>query len=307
MSDDGRISRRFAIQLGLGALFVPGVLQAATAQRRPLLQRAIPSSGEQLPVIGIGTARGYNTLTVENRASLLQILQKFAELGGKMIDTSPEYGGTEAVLGELIATGNLRDALFVADTITSGASRADATRQVTESMRRLRVDRIDLMQLSLSTVTPDTMAMLHELKSAGRVRYVGVVGAGAESYDALEVVMRRERLDFIQVDMSVDDPRASKTILPLAVERGAAVIINHPFGHGRVFKHVLGKAIPAWARDIEARSWAQIFLKYLVAQPGVTVVVPGTERLEFVVDNMGAARGRLPNEALRRKIEATVA
>ena len=302
------ITRRQAlleISVGVGALLT-SVGSSALAQKGGPITRPIASSGEQLPVIGIGTARGFDVVSSSDQARVSAVLQKFSELGGRVIDTSPESGRTEAILGAVIANTQLREKLFLADTIVAGDDRSTATSQLNESFRRLQAQKVDLVQVSLSDATADMIAMLNEMKAAGRIRYIGVVGSGLSAYDNLEIILRRERLDFVQVDMSVDDRRAARRIIPLASERGTAVMINHPFGRGRIFQHVLGKAIPAWAKDFDARSWAQIFLKYLVAQPGVTVVIPGTERLEYVVDNMAAARGKLPNESMRRRIEGLV-
>ncbi len=316
MNDDVRINRRKAIQAAIGtALLLPSALRALHVQRGTetgtgagtLIKRTIPSSGEQLSAIGVGTARGYTSPTNENRDELQQIIQRFVSQGGSMIDTSPDYGNTEVTLGEIITSLSVRDRLFVADTITSGPSRALAIAQVEESMRRLRTDKIDLLQIAVASVSAETVSLVKDLKSSGRVRYMGVVGVGADQHQELEVALRNERFDFVQVDMSVDDRRAAKRVLPLAADRGTAVIIDHPFGRGSVFTRVLGKAIPSWAKEIDAKSWAQIFLKYLIAQPAVTVVVPGTERLEYLEDNLGAARGKLPNASIQRRIEAVMA
>lgn len=308
MTDEFRITRRSAIKAGIAALLVPApLLHAATQKRLPLIARAIPSSGELVPVIGIGTARGYSQVSPDNLTMLAHVLREFTSLGGRIIETSPEYGDAESVLGEIIAREGLRDSLFLADTFAVGAGRIAAAQQFVESLRRLRSDKIELLQLPVSAANAETVALAQELKAEGKARYVGVVAVGAGNHDALETLIRTAKLDFVQVDMSAEDRSAAKRILPAAVDNGVAVMIDHPFGRGDLFAHVLGKALPSWAKDIGARSWAQIFLKYLVAQPGVTVVVPGTERLEYVADNLDAGRGKLPDASLQRRIEGVVA
>lgn len=307
MPDEFSISRRQAIQLGmalgLGMSGIPSVL-SALAQRGRLLTRHVPSTGELMPVIGMGTARGFGL--EKDRPMVGAMVRQLVAQGGKMIETSPSYGASEVLLGEAIAAAGQREQVFLATTITVSSPEA-VRRQVAASLERLRTERVDLIQVADVHNAAAMVPFIREWKEANRARYIGVVASDASEYEQLEQVMRRERLDFVQVSMSVSDRRAAVRILPLAVDRGVAVIVNQPFSQGRVFEQVLGKAIPRWARDMDATSWAQIFLKYVIAQQGVTCVVPGTDRPEYLADNLAAARGRVPNAAMLQRIEAAVA
>jgi aryl-alcohol dehydrogenase-like predicted oxidoreductase len=314
--DSPTISRRDALRMGVGAgiaLALPprlGDLLAQGEQRTaPLIERAIPSSGEKIPVVGIGTARRYDVgATPEELAPLREVLRRFPELGGKVIDTSPNYGRAESVSGELVRELGNRQRLFIATkTAVRSGDPQEATAQLEESLRRFGTDKIDLLQVHNLTSVDRMLPLLREWKAAGRVRYVGVTTSFDGQYAALEALMRAERLDAIQVDYAVDNRNAAERILPLAAERGMAVLVNLPFGRTRVFQNVQGRPLPDWAKEIDATSWAQIFLKYILGHPAVTCVIPGTAKMEYLTDNLGAARGRLPDEAMRRRIEAFVA
>lgn len=319
------LSRRELVQLGvsagLGAALAPVHRLAALTSREvvagsvterdaapALITRAIPSTGERLPVIGIGTARRYDVTTPEDKAPLLETLREFPKLGGKVIDTAPSYGQAEAVTGELIEQLALRDQLFLATKVSvRGTDPAPGVAQMAESMRRLRTDHIDLMQVWNLGGTATLLPVLREMKRAKTVRYIGVTTSSEQQYAALETLMNSEPLDFIQVDYAADNREAADRILPLAKDKGIAVIINLPFGRSRVFQNVLNTPVPEWTKEFEASTWAQVFLKYIAANPAVTCVIPGTAQLKYVNDNMAAARGALPDEAQRKKIEALVA
>jgi aryl-alcohol dehydrogenase-like predicted oxidoreductase len=319
------LSRRALIQRGVGAglavalapmarlVALPAPFGTAGAEAAPsapgaLILRTIPSSGEQLPAIGIGTARRYDVTTAEEKAPLLETLRLFPTLGGKVIDTAPSYGQAEPVTGELVEQLGIRDQLFLATKVSvRGTDPAPGVAQMAESFRRLRTKRIDLMQVWNLGGTATLLPVLREMKQAGTIRYIGVTTSSEQQYPALEALLKAELLDFVQVDYAADNREAADRILPLAKDRGAGVLINLPFGRSRVFQNVLSTPVPEWAKEFEATTWAQIFLKYIVAHPAVTCVIPGTAQEKYVRDNMGAAHGALPDAALLRKIEAAVA
>ncbi len=273
------------------------------AQPGSLIVRPIPSSGERVPVIGVGTARRWeNVTTPAELAPLREVLRAFADRGGKVIDTAPSYGAAEAVAGELVAGLGVRASLFLA-TKVSATGRQAGMEEIEASFRRLRTSRIDLIAVHNLRDTATQLQTLRELKQAGRIRYVGITTSFPRQYSEFERTMRTETLDFIQVDYALDSRAAAATILPLAADRGMAVMINLPFGRGRLFQAVQGRALPPWASDFDCASWAQFFLKYIVSHPAVTCCVPGTAKVEYLLDNLGASQGRLPDPATRRRME----
>ena len=299
----GEISRRDALKVGIGvglALTLDRIDLFAATQPSPLIQKPIPSTGEKIPVIGMGTARYFDSVTPELR----EVIKRFPELGGKVIDMAPSYSNAESVVGDIIAELNARPRYFLATKVTGpGSDRESGQRQIEESMRRLRTDRIDLMQIHNLIGVDQRLPLLRELKQAGRFRYIGATTSFARQYDAFEKLMREQQLDFIQVDYSIDARNIEQRILPLAAERGMAVLVNSPFRRGRTFERVKDRPLPSWTAELEVTTWAQLFLKYLASHPSVTCVIPGTERVQFLVDNMVAAHGRLPDAAMRRRIE----
>jgi aryl-alcohol dehydrogenase-like predicted oxidoreductase len=272
----------------------------------PSIERPIPSSGERLPVIGIGTAKRWEPgTTAAEMATLREVLRQLAERGGKVIDTAPSYGEAEAVAGELIADLGVRESLFLA-TKVGATGREAGIREVEASFRRLRVSRIDLIAVHNLRDTATQLGTLRELKQAGRIGYVGITTSFPRQYPDFERTMRAEILDFIQVDYALDSREAAATLLPLAADRGMAVMINLPFGRGRLFQAVQGRALPPWASSFDCASWAQFFLKYIVSHTAVTCCVPGTAKVEHLLDNLGSAQGRLPDAATRRRMEAFI-
>jgi aryl-alcohol dehydrogenase-like predicted oxidoreductase len=297
-------TRRELLKAGLGA--AASICLPATsllAQTTVLNQRKIPSTGESLPVIGIGTARRYEAVTTEaERAPLREVVRRLHEMGGKLIDTAPSYGTAEAVVGELVAGLGIRESLFLATKL--GARGRDAgTQQLEQSFTRLRTDKIDLVAVHNLQDTQTQLRTLREWKQAGRIRYVGITTSFDSQHPEFEKTMRAEALDFIQVDYALDNRKAGQRILPLAADRGMGVMINLPFGRNRLFSAVQGRALPPWAAEFDCTSWAQFFLKYIVAHPAVTCAIPGTAKPEYVVDNLGAARGRVPDAGMRRRME----
>ncbi|MGH7767208.1 MAG: aldo/keto reductase [Candidatus Binatia bacterium] len=286
------------------AVFLP---RSAVAQATPLIQRRIPSSGESLPVIGIGTARRYEDIKTEaQKAPLRETLRQFQELGGRLIDSSPTYGTAEAVVGELTAELRIRDALFLATKVSTDGGRDAGIQQIEQSFKRLRTDKIDLIAVHNLRGTDMQLRTLRDLKQAGRIRYIGITTSFPRQYDDFERTMKNETLDFVQVDYALDNRETGKRILPLAAERGMAVMINLPFGRGRLFNAMQGRKLPPWASEFDCGSWAQFFLKYIVSHPTVTCCMPGTAKVEYVLDNLSAARGRLPDAAMRRRMETFI-
>jgi aryl-alcohol dehydrogenase-like predicted oxidoreductase len=300
------LSRRDFIRAGIGmgaAMLVPS--SELLAQAAPLLQKKIPSSGESIPIIGLGTARRYEEVTSDaEKVPLRETILKFKEVGLKVIDSSPSYGTAEAVVGEIVEGLKIRDALFIATKVSLRKDgRDEGLKQIEQSFKRLRTNKIDLIAVHNLRDTQTQLATLREMKQAGRIRYVGITTSFDNQYGEFEQTMKKETLDFIQVDYALDNRDAGERILPLAADRAMAVMINLPFGRGRLFKAVQGKKLPPWVAEFDCASWPQFFLKYIVSHPAVTCAVPGMAKAEYVVDNLGAAHGRLPDAAMRKRME----
>lgn len=264
--------------------------------------RTIPSSGEPIPVIGLGT---WQTFSVGSdraaRAPLAEVLELFVGGGAKLIDSSPMYGSSESVAGDLMAAGKLRERLFVATKVwTSG--RDDGIRQIEASFKKLRVERMDLMQVhNLLDVGVHTKTLL-ELQQKGRVRYIGITHYASSAHAQVVRLLKAQRYDFLQINYSLDEPEAEREVLPAAAERGVAVIVNRPFAEGGMFRNVRGKPLPPWAAELGIASWAQYFLKWIVSHPAVTCAIPATSKPAHLRDNLQAGHGTLPAEAARRKM-----
>lgn len=303
----GKAVRRNVLKLiaGLPVLASMGASNAAA----PLLARRIPRTGESLPAVGLGT---WQVFDVAGRKAQLDeagdALRRFAELGGTLVDSSPMYRSSESVVGDLAAASGLHARLFLATKVwTQG--RDAGIRQMEESIRRMRVPSgraLDLMQVHNLTDTQTHLATLAQWKSAGRVRYVGVTHYHEGAHNDLERMVRDGQLDFVQVNYSLSERNADRRLLGAAAEAGVAVIVNRPFEEGALFRRVSGKALPQWAAEFDCASWAQFFLKWILAHPAVTCVIPGTRNARHIADNMGAARGRLPDAAARRKMAALI-
>ncbi len=287
----------------LAGLAAGAAAPAALAQAAPLLKKPIPSTGELIPIIGLGSARRYEEARTEaDMAPLRDTFRRFHELGGTVVDTAPSYGNAEGIMGDIIADLGIRRDLFIATKV--GVDNIEQGRaQIAESFRKLRTDRIDLLAVHNLRDITNELAYLRELKQAGRIRYVGATTSFDRQYEAFEQMMRRETLDSIQIDYALDNRNAAERIIPLAAERGMAVFINLPFGRGSVFRATQGKELPAWAAEIDVTTWAQFMLKYLVSHPAVTCAVPGMAQARYVDDNLKAAQGRMPDAAMRRRME----
>src|SRR5512141_886148 len=304
----GDVSRRAALKLiGVGAagLFAPDAFGAGSGGGPPLLTRAIPSTGERLPAVGLGTWETFDVGPgAETRRPLGEVLARFAARGGRLVDTSPMYGRAEGVLGTLAAEAKVLPSLFVATKVwTRGKS--SGLEQMERSLRLLGT--VDLMQVHnrLDRVTP--LTSIRKGKAAGRVRYVGVSHDAASAHAELARVLRKEKPDFVQVNYSVAEPEAGASLLPLAAELGVAVIANRPFGGGEALRRAIKSPLPGWAADGGCVSWAQVFLKWILADPAVTCAIPATSKLAHLEDNLAAAAEPLPDAAWRRKAREAIA
>ncbi|GLS99213.1 aldo/keto reductase [Sphingobium jiangsuense] len=278
-------------------------LAAAMPSPQALHTVPIPGAGVSVPAIGIGTSRRYNDPVGEEQlAALRATIARFVELGGSVIDTAPSYGRAEEVVGRLVAELGVRDKLFLA-TKVGAETREDGAAQIQASFRRLRTDKLDLIAVHNLRGVEQQLPVLRDLKSAGRIRALGITTSSAGQYADFEAVMRRHALDSIQIDYALDNRTAAERILPLAQDKGMAVMINLPFGRDRLFKATAGRPLPDWAKEIGATSWAQIFLKYVISHPSRPIAIPGTAQTRYADDNLGAARGPLPDAALRTRME----
>jgi aryl-alcohol dehydrogenase-like predicted oxidoreductase len=298
------ISRRKALRAGaaIGASAALGT-SPLLAQPANLILKTIPSSGATLPPIGIGTNRYGVGTSEEERAPLRATLARFAELGGKVIDTAAIYGTAEIVIGDLAAELDIRDELFLATkTDIRGQVRGATGLQL--AVDRLKTQRIDLMMVHNLVNAATEMPVMREWQDAGRIRYIGASISTLDQFEEMEQFMRNERVDFVEFNYSLGDREAAQRLLPLAADRGIATLINLPFGgRASLFDPVEGQDVPEWASEFDAATWGQFFLKYIVSHPAVTCAIPGTRQVRHVDDNFGAAVGRLPNAAQRRQQE----
>lgn len=264
-----------------------------------MLSKKIPSSGELLPVIGLGTWQTFDVgAGTQERTPLEAVLQEFTALGGKVIDSSPMYGNSEGVAGDLIAKLNVRQKLFIATKVWTSGKEAGIS-QMNDSIKKLRARPIDLMQVHNLLDVEAHLETLADWKKQGVVRHVGVTHYTDSAHDAVAKVISRHPVDFIQINYSVGEREAEQRLLPLARERGIAVIANRPFAGGGLFSRIRSKPLPGWAADIDCSSWAQILLKFVVSQPAITCAIPATSKVEHLRDNMKAGLGRMPDEKLR--------
>ena len=283
---------------GLAALASMNPAPAAS----PLIERAIPASGEALPVVGVGTWQTFDVAgDPAARNALKEVLGLFAKGGGRVIDSSPMYGSSETVTGDLIAESGLAGKLFVATKVwTSG--RDEGIRQMDLSFKRLRASSMDLMQVhNLVDVAVHTKT-LEDWKAKGRVRYLGITHYTSSAYGEVERWLKTGKYDFLQINYSLAERSAEDRLLPLAMDKKAAVIINRPFAEGAMFRRVRGKPVPEWAREFGAATWAQFFLKWIVSHPAVTCAIPGTGKPEHLLDNLGGGTGALPDAAMRKRM-----
>ena len=323
------ISRREALRLSLGtgaALLIPGSVRAreilgldgastaagsvagsSSVHAADLITRAIPSSGERIPVVGLGSSATFSQVASSADVSGLQeVLRTLVEKGGRVFDTAPGYGASEQTAGRIAQELGITDKIFWATKVNvargGGADAAAARAQIETSFQRIGKRPIDLIQVHNMGDVPTQLAILKELKKEGRIKYIGVTSTNERQYPEVEAVMRNEPLDFIGIDYAIDNREVETTLLPLARERKIGVMVYAPLGRTRRWKRVAGKEVPAWAADFDARTWAQFFLKFVASHPDVTAITPATSRASNMADNLAAAVGRLPDAEQRRRM-----
>ncbi|MCB1878373.1 MAG: aldo/keto reductase [Chromatiales bacterium] len=287
------ITRRGFLLGGAAALMWGGLVPVRGAET--LLERAIPSSGERLPLVGLGTARSFDVgPSAEQRLAVAEVLRSFVALGGRLVDTSPMYGRAEAVVGELSRALGVGDRLFMATKVwTEG--RDEGIAQMERSMDLLGTRPMDLMQIHNLLDWQTQLRTLRAWKEAGKIRYIGITHYVEPAFDDLAAVIRKEPLDFVQLPFSMGEPEAQDWLLDLCADRGCAVIVNRPFQRGALFRAVRGKALPPRVRDWGIDTWGKFFLKFILGHPAVTCAIPATSKVKHVADNLGAAKGYLPN------------
>jgi aryl-alcohol dehydrogenase-like predicted oxidoreductase len=294
------ISRREVLKAGL-ALGASTILPTSSVQAQSaLLTRPVPSTGIRLPLVGIGTNR-FRSGDPAYVARLRETLAAFARLGGKVVDTAPAYGDSERVIGAILGETGLRQQIFLATKVDRDSA-ADGHQSIAASRAALRTQHLDLLQLHNLHGVDTVLPMLREEQAAGKLGHIGITSSSDRQYAEMEAIMRRERLDFIQVDYALGNRGAADRLLPLAAERGMAVLVNLPFGRGEQFRAVGNRPLPIWAVEIDCSSWAQLFLKYVLSHPAVTCAIPGSTQVAHIEDNLGAARGRMPDATMRQRI-----
>ncbi len=300
-----RLVLKTGVATGFGLMLARPLLSGA-AEPLPLIRKPIPSTQEMLPVVGLGT-NNFDVSDPADIAARREVLQGMPALGGSVVDTAPLYGRSESVIGGIVAELGNRDKLFIATKVMSSDSRAaDGKASIEESFNRLRTKRIDLVQVHNLSGVDQMIPVLQELKKAGRIRYVGITTSFPNAHPQMIAFMRRYPLDFIQVDYSLGNREVAAELLPLAHDKGIGVLINSPLGGRRganLLTRVKDRPLPDWAAEIDADSWAQVFLKYVVSHPAVTCALSGTTQLKHLDDNQRGARGRLPGAALRVRME----
>ncbi len=301
------VSRRTVMKGGLAAavgLALGEGAMAADATSLPLITKAIPSSGEKLPVVGVGT-NAYGVTAAGDIAARREVLQALSEVSGSVVDTARGYGESEVVIGQLLAELGNRGKLFIATKTPMGGDMSNGAAVLQDSFNRLRVDRVDLMQVHNFHGLDELMPVFQDWKKAGKIRYIGITTSMDAQYPQMKAAMQKYPLDFIQVDYSIGNRTADDEILPMARDKGVAVLVNMPLGgrRGNLLPKVADKQLPDWAAEIDVTSWAQFLLKYIIAHPTVTCVIPGMTKLTHLQDNLLAGRGRLPDAPMRKRME----
>jgi aryl-alcohol dehydrogenase-like predicted oxidoreductase len=296
-----RDALRGALALGAGALLTRPALAASDASL-PLITKAIPSSGEKLPAIGLGTDK----FELDEREPILAQIQRMQQLGGTVIDTAAAYGDSESLVGEALSAS--RDRMFIATKLTASGSGyrsggVGGQASFERSLMRLRTAKVDLLQVHNLDGVDALLPLMQQWKQAGKIRYIGITTSRVAQHEQMIGYLRKYPLDFVQVDYSLDNRDAAQVLLPLAKDRHVAVLANVPFGFGNLLRRAQSRKLPPWAADIDVASWGQFLLKYVISHPAVTCAIPGSTQVAHLTDNQGAARGRLPDEALRHRME----
>lgn len=303
------LTRREWLNLTLGAGAALSFDRSILHAQQPMIMRAIPSTGEKVPIVGLGSSATFSQVArSEDATALREVLKAFVDQGGTVFDTAPSYGASEEVAGRMAAELGITEKIFWATKVNvagrggGGADPAAARAQIEASFTKLKKPKLDLIQVHNLGDVPTQLGILKELKKAGRVRYIGVTTTNESQYGELQTVMRNEPLDFIGIDYAIDNREVEATILPLAQERKIGVLVYVPFGRTRLFSRVGQRPVPDWAAQFGATSWAQFFVKYVAAHPAVTVVTPATSQARHIADNLAGGRGALPDAATRKKM-----
>ena len=299
-----RMTRRTFLRLSAGSMLAVAGRAGAAEGGGAMTTRPVPRTGEPLAVVGLGTWQTFDVGSAPaDRAPLAEVMQIFLAGGGRVVDSSPMYGRAEGVAGDLVAAANPSPPPFLAPKVwTTGTVAGEA--QMRESMRRLRTDRIDLMQVHNLLDWETHLPVLRTWKEQGRIRYTGITHYAPSSFPLLERLLTTEKVDFVQLPYSIATREAEKRLLPAAADAGVAVLVMRPFEEGALFSAVRGKPLPPWAAEIGAASWAQVFLKFVVSHPAVTSAIPATRRPDHMRDNLAAGAGPLPDDRLRRRMAA---
>lgn len=307
--------RRKVIQAGIASLAIAPLTWAADKKKDkdeprrppqgPLMTKAVPSTGERLAAIGVGT-NNYSPTTPEERAARREVLAGLTASGASIIDTAPGYRDSERTIGDLLADIGNRKQAFVATKVTADGDLAKGVAMIEESKRRLKTDVLDLVQIHSLNGVDVLFPHLFDLKKKGVIRYVGITTSNENQHDKMIDLLKTQELDFIQVDYSLANRASAEDVLPLAAEKKVGALINLPFGgrrEGNLFSRIGGAPLPDWAAEIDANSWGQFLLKYVVSHPAVTAAIPGMTKLAHLEDNLGALRGRMPNASMRTRME----
>jgi len=301
-------SRRNVLGYGVAAslaMAFQGIARGAAGSdgtQLPLITKAIPSTGEKLPAVGLGT----DQFRESERAAIQAEIQRMQQMGGTVIDTAAAYGDSEALIGEAVAALGIRDKLFLATKLTvneAGTGTRSGEESFARSLQRLKTNRVDLLQVHNLEGVEALIPVMQRWKKEGKIRYIGITTSRVGQHTHMIEYMRQYPLDFVQVDYSIANRDAAKTLLPLAMERRIAVLANIPFGFGSVLRQAQLRKLPDWAADIDVTSWSQFLLKYVISHPAVTCAIPGSTKVEHLEENQRAGRGRLPDEAMRKKME----
>jgi aryl-alcohol dehydrogenase-like predicted oxidoreductase len=303
MTDNSiRTTRRTILKYGAGITVASALPSWPAIAATSILKRAIAKSGEMLPIIGIGTSRVFdvedNTPEWRERKN---VLQNLFDGGGTIIDTAPSYQDAENVIGKLLTQMKARNRAFIATKVWADG-RQEGKEQIENSFKLLRTDKIDLFQVHNLSDTDTQMDILRGLKKEGRIRYVGITHYQAGYNAELAAAIRKHNPDFVQLGYSLNQISTETDLLPIAKDLGIAVMVNRPFGRGSMFRKVRGRPLPDWAKEFDAKSWGQFFLKYILGHPTVTCVIPGTDKVKYMLDNLGAGRGTLPDAAMRKRM-----
>jgi diketogulonate reductase-like aldo/keto reductase len=293
------VDRRDLLKM-IAAAFAAHALPRSAHAQKEMLKRKIPKSGEALPAVGLGTSDVFDVGTGE-REPVKEVLRRFVELGGRVVDTSPMYGRAENVVGDVAQELGIAKSLFIATKVWIRGKEA-GVQQMTASIQLLKTPRIDLMQVHNLVDLQTQLATLRDWKAQGKIRYLGVTHYTVGSHRELEDLVRKENLDFVQLNYSIGTRDAESRLLPACAETGTATLINRPFEDGALFRPVKGKGLPEWAKEFDCETWAQFFLKYILSNPAVTCVIPATAKLKHLEDNMQSGYGKLPDAKMRARM-----